>query len=432
MRLPSRLPRERSLQPIAAVVCAAVAVAAAGAPRALPARAQDACAPAVDKTAAPARIPLGEAVTVTLQLGGACPARDRKADVVLVVDRSNSMARDGKLEATKAAAHALIDAMDTRLVQIGVVAFDEAVETMAVLTTDRAALHQAIDDIAYAPGTNLVDGLDAGRRLLASAAHRLDATPVIVFMTDGRHRVRTPPIEAIDPVIAAVRAAGIETYTVGLGTDVDAALLARIADDPSKYYQSPTPAELTAIYLEIVGRIEASVLFQTVTLVDRLPANMTFEPGSARPIAPAVSADGRTLTWTLAGVPLAGLALTYRVRPTEAGTHPTNVEAVAGARDGLGADHRLVFPVPTVLVTAPEEGAQCVCRIVRDRVPPAVVEHALANPMRVFGWQILLDPGKPDQPPNPRRACLDLQNRGIPFHPLFNGVLWRAGCTVGP
>lgn len=426
MRLPRRF------NPLAAALVAAVVLAAAGAPRALTAWAQDACQPAVDKTAAPPEIPLGQTVTVTLRLDGACPARERKADVVLVIDRSNSMARDGKLAATQAAAHALVDAMDARLVQIGIVAFDETVETMATLTTDRAVLHQAIDDIAYAPGTNLVDGLDAGRRLLASAAHRPDATPVIVFMTDGRHRVRTPPIEALDPVITAVRAAGIETYAVGLGTDVDAALLARIADDPSKYYQSPTPAELTAIYLEIVGRIEASVLFQAVTLVDRLPANMAYVSGSARPVAPAVSPDGRTLTWTLTGTPIAGQTLAYRVRPTEAGTHPTNVEAIADARDGLGSSHRLVFPVPTVRVTAPEEGAQCVCRIVRDRVPPAVVEHALANPTRVFGWRILLDPGKPDQPPNPRRACLDLQNRGVPFHPLFNGVLWRAGCTVGP
>lgn len=427
MRPPRRFDTTR-----VAACAAALALAAVGARDGGLARAQDACRPAVDKTAAPAEIALGETVTVTLALGGACPSRERAADVVLVVDRSNSMARDGKLEATKAAARALVDAMDPRLVRIGVVAFDESVETMATLTADRAVLHQAIDDIAYAPGTNLVDGLDAGRRLLASAARRPEAAPVLVFMTDGRHRVRTPPIEALDPVIAAVRAAGIDTYAVGLGADVDAAVLGRIAGDPTKYYQSPTPGELTAIYREILRRIEASVLFETVTLVDRLPANMAFVPGSARPVAPAVSADGRTLTWALAATPLAGLALTYRVRPTEAGTHPTNVEAVADARDGLGASHRLVFPIPSVRVTAPEEGAQCVCRIVRDRVPPDVVEHALANPTRVFGWRVLLDPGKPDQPPNPRRACLDLQNRGIAYHPLFNGVLWRAGCTVGP
>jgi len=426
-----RLPRRLVAAPVAMLVLGALA-AALGGPLAALAQPPAACVPAVDKTAAPPEIRLGETVTVTLSLAGACPAYERKADVVLVIDRSTSMARDGKLDAAKEAAHALIDAMDLRLITLGVVAFDQIVETMAPLTTDMAVLHQAVDDIMHAPGTNIVDGLDAGRRQLATAAHRPDAAPVIVFMTDGRHRVQAPPIEALDPVIAAVRSAGIETYSVGLGTDVDPATLGRIASEPSKYYQSPSARELTAIYLEIAGRIEATVLFQRATLVDRLPTNMVFVPGSARPIAPAVSPDGRTLTWTLTGTPLAGQTLTYRVRPTETGTHPTNVEAIVDAIDGLGAPHRLAFPIPSVRVTAPEEGAQCVCKIVRDQVPAATIEHALANPARVFGWQILLDPGKPDQPPNPRRACLDLQNRGIHFHPLFNGVLWRAGCTVGP
>lgn len=391
-----------------------------------------ACSPTHDKTAAPTRIPLGESVTVTLTLGGTCPSREVKADIVLVIDRSSSMARDGKLEGAKAAAKAFVDATDPRLVQLGVIAFDDVVEIMAPLGADKAQLHQAIDDIQWNTGTNLVDSLDAARQMLASAARRPDAAPVIVFMTDGNHSVSSPPIGQLDAVIAAVRAAAIETYAIGLGPDVDPSVLRRIASDPSKYYDSPTADELTRIYLGIAGRIEARVLFQSLAIRDEVPANMVYEAGSARPIAPAVSADGRTLTWTLADVPTGGLALTYRLRPTEAGVHPTNVVAVATGVDGWGQAHDLTFPVPQVEVLAPPDPGQCVCKIVRDRVPTNVIEHALANPGAVLGWQLLLDPGKPDQPPNPRRACLDLRNRGIPFHPLFNRVLWRAGCVVGP
>ena len=159
---------------------------------------------------------------------------------------------------------------------------------------------------------------------------------------------------------------------------------------------------------------------------------MIFQAGSARPVAPNVSPDGRTLSWTLTDVATTGAVLTYRLRPTEAGVHPTNVSAVATGVDGWDAPHQLAFPVPTVKVNAPADPGQCICKIVRDRVPQSVIEHAVANPARILGWQLLLDPGKPDQPPNPRRACLDLRNRGIPFHPLFNRVLWRAGCVVGP
>lgn len=417
------------------VLLAAAIGGATAAPAAQPgsARAQaSACAPAPGKTAAPASIPLGESVTVTLTLGGTCPSRDVKADIALVIDRSSSMARDGKLEGAQRAAKAFVDAMDARFVQLGVIAFDDVVEVMAPLGSDKARLHQAIDDIRWNTGTNLVDSLDAARQMLGSAARRPDAAPVIVFMTDGNHSVSSPPIGQLDAVIAAVRAAAIETYAIGLGPDVDPSVLRRIASEPSKYYDSPSAEELTRIYLGIAGRIEARVLFQTVVVRDEVPANMVFEAGSARPFAPAVSADGRTLTWTLADVPTTGTAITYRLRPTEAGVHPTNVVAIASGVDGWGQPHELTFPVPRVEVLAPPDPGQCICKIVRDRVPTDVIERALANPTAVLGWQLLLDPGKPDQPPNPRRACLDLRNRGIPFHPLFNRVLWRAGCVVGP
>jgi len=53
-----------------------------------------------------------------------------------------------------------------------------------------------------------------------------------------------------------------------------------------------------------------------------------------------------------------------------------------------------------------------------------------------------MDEGKPgsppyptpghDAPPNSRRTCLDLWNRNIRYHPLFNPPVWRAGCVIGP
>ena len=59
-----------------------------------PARAQGQapeCTTTRDKRAEPSRIKLGERVTVTLEVGGNCPPREQKVDVVLVIDRSSSM-----------------------------------------------------------------------------------------------------------------------------------------------------------------------------------------------------------------------------------------------------------------------------------------------------------------------------------------------------
>ena len=404
-------------------LAAALATGLAAAPTAEP------CAVGRDKTAAPAEILLGEAVTVTLEVTGTCPALEKKAEVVLVIDRSRSMGTGNKLDAAKLAAKTFVAQMDPTLVRIGLVAVSGVAIPILGLTTDHAALTKAIDDLVLDPGTNLVDGLDEARRELIAAGVRPDASRVIIFLTDGRHTTRQPPESDIDRVIAAVRAAGIEVYAVGLGSDADVGLLGRLASTPAHYYFSPTNDDLEGIYLEIAGRIEALVLLKSATLVDEVPANMTFLAGSGRPLEPQASPDGRILTWRLTNVRSPGFTLTYQLRPQAVGTWPTNVTAATDFVDGFDNVGRVVFPVPTVRVTEPKpDVAGCVCRVVRQRVPAAVIKEALAHPERVYGWRYLLDPGKPPGPANPPRECLTLLNVNVDYSPMWNTPVWRVGC----
>lgn len=445
---PRRTAAPRTALAAAGALLAAVGLFAAAAGGGAQAQAPTTCRLAVDKTAAPDVVTLGESVTVTLEISGTCPARETKADVVLVIDRSRSMLSANKFVSAQAAAKQFIDRINPTLVQIGIVAFDDVAESVAFLTTDKAALRAAVDGIQPDTGTNLVDGLDEARKMLASAGRRPDARPVIIFLTDGRHSVNSPPLSELPRVIADVRAANILVYTIGLGPDVDDANLQQIASDPAKYYRSPTGAELDGIYNELAGRVQAAVLLEDAFVVDELPADMTFVPGSGVPIEPTLSPNGRTLTWRIVAVPLPppALRLSYRVRPTQAGRRPTNVEARADVVDGFGQRQSLVFPVPLVTVLAPPTAvptatptppppdvASCVCRVTRNKVPQAVIDAALADPAKVYGWRDPLNPNvPPGLPANPPRLCLDLLNRGRPFHPLFNSVIWRAGCLIGP
>ena len=400
-----------------------------------------ACAPTRDKTASPDTVRVGERVTVTLEVGGSCPPREQKVDVVLVIDRSSSMTSDNKLQSAKDAATAFVDSIDPQLVQVGIVAFDDVIEEVSYLTNDIALLKQAIADIQWDRGTNLVDSLEAGRRMVTSAGARADATPAILFMTDGQHSVQNPGIGEIDRVIAQVRSDGIVTYAVGLGRNADEDVLKRIAGDDSRYFDSPSPAQLADIFVTIAGRLEASVVYKSITIDDVVPDNMRYVAGSSAPPA-NWDAAGRTLSWTLIDVPDTGATIQYQVEPQEAGRHPTNVEARARYVDGFDEPGEIVFPVPIVDVIPGEPGGLCVCRITRLKAPQAAIDYAMAKPDRVMGWNQLLDPNKPgsppwpapgyDAPPNPRRTCLDISNRAIHYHPLFNSVIWRAGCLEGP
>jgi hypothetical protein len=90
-------------------------------------------------------------------------------------------------------------------------------------------------------------------------------------------------------------------------------------------------------------------------------------------------------------------------------------------------------PVPTVPATpmappAPEPAVDCICRGVLRQVPPAVVADAVANPDRVRGWRLPLNPNTPVGPGNPLRTCLALARPSVPYHPVWNTVTWKVGC----
>jgi hypothetical protein len=83
-------------------------------------------------------------------------------------------------------------------------------------------------------------------------------------------------------------------------------------------------------------------------------------------------------------------------------------------------------PVPT---QPPAQGASACPQLAGWRiVPDAVIADALANPTRYYGWQQPNNPAVPPGPYNPLRVFLSLAAPGKPYHPIYNGVIWKAGC----
>lgn len=100
-----------------------------------------------------------------------------------------------------------------------------------------------------------------------------------------------------------------------------------------------------------------------------------------------------------------------------------------GARDA-GAQPPLPTPRPTTLpaplpTLIPEI---IVCRGLDERVPTDAISAAELDPASIAGYRQPCYPNRPPGPWNGIRGYLDLQRRGVPYHPLFNGLVWRCGC----
>lgn len=68
------------------------------------------------------------------------------------------------------------------------------------------------------------------------------------------------------------------------------------------------------------------------------------------------------------------------------------------------------------------------CPGLTSRVPADVLAAAQREPWTVGGYAELRDPGRPEGPDNPRRLSLSLAKPGRAYHPLYNGLVFLAGC----
>jgi Mg-chelatase subunit ChlD len=202
---------------------------------------------------------LGHSLYMPYGASRACLRRLLPVDVVLVMDTSSSMREASgsgtKLQAAQEAARVFLDQLQWTADRAAIVAFDKGARREMGLTGDRAALERALDGLATSRGTHIDLGLaESGRTLVDEA--RDDAKPVVILLTDGLNN------NGPDPVLseaAKLHQAGVLVYTIGLGANVDSALLSSVATTPDGYFESPTADDLEAIYREISERLACDV-----------------------------------------------------------------------------------------------------------------------------------------------------------------------------
>jgi len=346
----------------------------------------DRCTVVPNKTAAPTFVRLGELTQVTLTVDGSCPQSAESVDVVLVVDRSNSMSGE-KIEAARDSVVAFAEGMpagsDDR---IALVTFESNPKREVPLTRNREAIINVARGLTAEGGTNIGAAIDMAVNELVTSDRWGDpfVKPMIVLMTDGVP-FNTSPLYTVAAADRA-RYAGIAMFTIGLGEDVNPALLRVLATSHLMYYFAPTADRLRSVYETIARRIAATFLFKTVRIVDIVPGNMRFRPD--QPVDPPAEWDptARTLTWSFERSPFRGTSMSYWLEPLEVGTWPTNVRADYDGQDGLDQPQIGPFPVPEVVVWDP-------------RTPsPSVTPAPSATPTRTATPTWTLTPVPTDAP----------------------------------
>ena len=168
----------------------------------------------------------------------------------LVIDRSGSMSGQ-PLEMAKAAAKAAVDVLQPDDL-VEVIAFDQVATRFVKMTSAKRKGRIASDIARIQPGggTEIFPALEAAFQDLSVTQARKKH---VILLTDGK-----APTAGIRDVTQAMAAEAITVTTVGLGADVDDALLTMIKDlGGGRYHKVPEPAQLPKIFTtetEVVSR----------------------------------------------------------------------------------------------------------------------------------------------------------------------------------
>lgn len=208
------------------------------------------------------RISCDGSLKVTLALTAAPDIVENPTDIVLILDRSGSMA-GAPLAAVKEGAKAFIDIIDEATdgsqdgqigngSRIGIVSFATEGRVDAQLITSVDTLKNAVDSLVSGGSTNHAQAFAKATELFSPPSGN---AKVMVMFTDGNTTVGAPPA----PVAAAAKAQGIVIYCIGLigsdGLDIDA--LNTWATDPDATHVAVTPdaADLEELFAELAANI---------------------------------------------------------------------------------------------------------------------------------------------------------------------------------
>lgn len=257
----------------------------------------------VNKTLSEDRISCGESFEITLSLNASPDITENPVDIVLMLDRSESMA-GSPLANLKNGAEKFIEIISTATgggaelqggTRIGIVSFASSARADTTLITNVAELESAVNAIDAGGYTNHRAAFETALDLFDPNSSNQKAA---VLFTDGF----TTAGGNADSAAAALRNAGVSVYVIGLTGDsgIDESALNRWASKPSSAYVEITPddEELENLFEDLAKNISRTGATEIV-VTDRVSPCFRVISVMSPTAGTASIVDANTVMWNI-------------------------------------------------------------------------------------------------------------------------------------
>ncbi len=307
-----------------------------------------------NKTVSNSVLPCDGVTTVTLSFEATPELSAKPADIVLIMDRSGSMAGNN-LAAAKAAAKDLIETVakasgsadGTAILngsRLGLVSFAATATADMNLTGDVAALNAAVDSLNAGGSTNHKEAFEKASDMLQPSA---SLRRILVMFTDGVTTTGGNP----NPVAESIKAAGMEIYCIGL--TMDPTPLNLWSSDPDSVYvalaanTSELDAAFDQIAAEVVKAGALDMVIQEVLNPDFQIINVNLPTTGTVNVLNPHALEWKADAVGAAGSEMASLSFDVMHIGDTSGIKSVNQSVVYSDRQG----NTLIFPDPKVRVT---------------------------------------------------------------------------------
>ena len=219
--------------------------------------------------------------------------------MVLVIDRSGSMGREGKFQAALRAAEAAVDELKDEA-RIALVLFDDlpAVELDLTPAAERERIKALFHTLQIGGGTSIYPALAEAREILEPIDAKVRH---VLLLSDGESVTR---FEHHRGLVERFAQQGMTISTVALGPDADKPHLRKLASaGGGRYYYAPTPDRVPRIFtretrtISETGAIEREVLARATRPSELLQG---IDLGAAGPLTGVLSCKSRPTAELLA------------------------------------------------------------------------------------------------------------------------------------